>query len=196
MNPEPTFARTASTLFQLALIIAAIGLLLICSGAFACAPVMISVDLATKNTDGTTLTNATGQRLYYGQDSQNLSNTLDVPFATNIQTPCLDGGKWFFAMTTLTATAESARNTGASVDVPFALLTSDTVLYKQTQGVNGFTMVAVGTIALKSPCNGAHEVDGFTLLPSRDSPDIVYKSAYIKQPGLKPQSVYAKCAMQ
>jgi hypothetical protein len=73
----------------------------------------------TANTNGSTLTNLAGYRIYYGTSSSNLSRTIQVANAgvTRYVVPDLSAGTWYFAVRAYTATgSESANsNTGSKV---------------------------------------------------------------------------------
>lgn len=71
----------------------------------------------TSNTNGSTLSNLAGYRIYYGTSSSNLSRTIQVANAglTNYVVPDLSAGTWYFAVRAYTSNgAESANsNTGS-----------------------------------------------------------------------------------
>jgi hypothetical protein len=72
----------------------------------------------TSNTNGTTLSNLAGYRIYYGTSSSNLSRTIQVANAgvTRYVVPDLSAGTWYFAVRAYTSTGESANsNTGSKV---------------------------------------------------------------------------------
>ncbi|WP_129776060.1 putative Ig domain-containing protein [Peristeroidobacter soli] len=73
----------------------------------------------TSNTNGSTLSNLAGYRIYYGTSSSNLSRTIQVANAgmTRYVVPDLAAGTWYFAIRSYTTTgAESANsNTGSKV---------------------------------------------------------------------------------
>lgn len=71
----------------------------------------------TSNTNGSTLTNLAGYRIYYGTSSSNLSRTVQVANAgvTRYVVPDLSAGTWYFAVRAYTSTGgESATSNTAS----------------------------------------------------------------------------------
>ncbi|MFC4310365.1 putative Ig domain-containing protein [Steroidobacter flavus] len=73
----------------------------------------------TANTNGSTLSNLAGYRIYYGTSASNLSRTIQVANAgvTRYVVPDLAAGTWYFAVRAYTSTGgESANsNTGSKV---------------------------------------------------------------------------------
>nr|WP_298717564.1 putative Ig domain-containing protein [uncultured Steroidobacter sp.] len=71
----------------------------------------------TSNTDGSTLSNLAGYRIYYGTSSSNLSRTIQVANAgvTRYVVPDLSAGTWYFAVRAYSSSgAESANSNTAS----------------------------------------------------------------------------------
>ena len=63
-----------------------------------------------RNTDGTTLTNLTGYRVYYGQTSGQYSRTLSLP-SPSLTTVGIEGlatGTWYFAVKALAADGQES----------------------------------------------------------------------------------------
>jgi hypothetical protein len=70
----------------------------------------------TSNTNGSTLSNLAGYRIYYGTSSSNLSRTITVANAgvTRYVVPDLAAGTWYFAVRAYTTSGESVNsNTGS-----------------------------------------------------------------------------------
>ena len=71
----------------------------------------LSWQAPTTNTDGAALTNLSGYRIYYGTDSSDLGETVDLK-GVGVQTYVIDNlgtGTWYFAVRAITASgAESA----------------------------------------------------------------------------------------
>lgn len=173
--------------------------------------VTLTCTYPTLNEDGTALPLAdiTGINMYYGMNGTN----LDKKFTVDGNTSCvhqftgLAAGLWFFQATTLTATDESARTNLASALVvsdtppppPPVLSVVDPKVYKQTLAVNGWTMVEVGVIALKTACVVDHVVDGFNLLPDRRAVTYTCGPQHLPCPPSKivlPLNAFARCALQ
>ena len=77
--------------------------------------------LPTQNTDGSTLTDLAGFKIYYGTNSTNLTQSLPVgsPTQTSVTIAGLSSGTWYFAMTSYNAAnIESDRSGTASKTVP------------------------------------------------------------------------------
>jgi hypothetical protein len=71
----------------------------------------------TENTDGTPLTNLAGYYIYYGTDSSNFTQTIDIidPTTTNYMITGLHPGTYYFAVTAYNAfRIESAKSNIAS----------------------------------------------------------------------------------
>ncbi|GFE78490.1 hypothetical protein GCM10011487_04900 [Steroidobacter agaridevorans] len=71
----------------------------------------------TSNTNGTTLTNLAGYRIYYGTSSSSLNRTIQVANAgvTRYVVPDLSAGTWYFAVRAYSSTGgESANSNTAS----------------------------------------------------------------------------------
>ena len=73
---------------------------------------VLSWQAPTKNTDGTTLTNLAGYKVYYGTSSKNYTQTVPVSGATTTQrTITLAPGTWYFAVSAVdTLGRESAKS--------------------------------------------------------------------------------------
>jgi hypothetical protein len=64
----------------------------------------------TRNTDGTTITNLSGYRVYYGQSSGSYSRTLSLPNAslTSVGLENLAAGTWYFAVKAVATSGEES----------------------------------------------------------------------------------------
>jgi len=81
----------------------------------------ISWSVPQLNTDGTSLTDAAGYRVYYGTQPGNLSNTLlaSGAFVSSVDVTGLAQGTYFFAVSTINASGvESAPSDPASRTFP------------------------------------------------------------------------------
>jgi hypothetical protein len=76
---------------------------------------VLSWDAPTKNTDESPLTDITGYRIVYGNDEDDLTKSVEVPASVRTHTLTgLEVGSWYFAVVTLTGTAESQRSSVVS----------------------------------------------------------------------------------
>ena len=77
---------------------------------------VLSWQAPTKNVDGSTLTNLSGYKIYYGTTSKNYTQTVNVPGAsTTTWTLPLSPGTYYFALTAVdSAGAESAKTAEVS----------------------------------------------------------------------------------
>jgi hypothetical protein len=74
----------------------------------------------TTNTNGTPLTDLSGYRIYYGANSQHLSQTVDLNSAgtTSYVINNLSSGTWYFAISAVTSNGvESALSDVASLNI-------------------------------------------------------------------------------
>ena len=80
---------------------------------------LLSWQAPTKNVDGSTLTNLSGYKIYYGTASGNYTQTVSVAGASTTQwTLALAPGTYYFAMTALDASGgESSRTNEVSKTV-------------------------------------------------------------------------------
>ena len=64
----------------------------------------------TTNSDGSTLANLAGFRIYYGTSATSLTQTLDVPGVglTSFVVPDLAAGTWYFAVKAYTSTGDES----------------------------------------------------------------------------------------
>jgi Putative Ig domain len=78
------------------------------------AGVVLSWKAPTKNTDGTTLTNLSGYRVYYGKQSGQYSQTLSLPNAslTSVSIEDLTSGTWYFAVKALAKDGDESSFSG------------------------------------------------------------------------------------
>jgi Fibronectin type III domain len=80
----------------------------------------LSWSAPTTNTNGTPLTDLSGYRIYYGANSQHLSQTVDLNSAgiTSYVINNLSAGTWYFAISAVTANGvESALSDVASLNI-------------------------------------------------------------------------------
>jgi len=77
---------------------------------------VLSWTAPSKNTDGSTLTNLSGYKIYYGTSSKNYSQTVSVSGAsTTTRTLQLSPGTYYFALTAIDASGgESAKTNEVS----------------------------------------------------------------------------------
>jgi hypothetical protein len=70
----------------------------------------------TRNTNGSTLSNLAGYRIYYGTSSSNLSRTVQVANAglTRYVVPDLSAGTWYFAVRAYTSTGSESTNSNTA----------------------------------------------------------------------------------
>jgi len=83
-------------------------------------PAVLSWSRPTQNTDGSSLTNLAGYRVYYGQNSSQLGSQREItdPMATSISISGLASGTWYFAISSFTSNGtESARAGPVSVTI-------------------------------------------------------------------------------
>lgn len=81
----------------------------------------LSWDAPTTNTNGQPLTDLAGYKVMYGQDPNNLTQSMRItdPRATSLQIDNLSSGTWYFAMKSVnTAGQESAPTGNVSKVVP------------------------------------------------------------------------------
>ena len=76
--------------------------------------VTLSWTAPTKNTDGTTLTNLAGYRVYYGKQSGQYTQTLSLPSPsfTSVSIEDLASGTWYFAVKTLASDGDESAYSG------------------------------------------------------------------------------------
>jgi hypothetical protein len=75
----------------------------------------------TKNVDGSTLTNLSGYKIYYGTSSRNYTQTIAVSGAATLQRTVVlsSPGTWYFSLTAVnTIGAESAHSGEVSKTIP------------------------------------------------------------------------------
>jgi len=78
------------------------------------ASVVLSWRPPTKNTDGSSLTNLSGYRVYYGKQSGQYSQTLSLPSAslTSVAIEDLTSGTWYFAVKALATDGDESSYSG------------------------------------------------------------------------------------
>lgn len=148
----------------------------------------------TQNTDGSPLTDLAGYKILYGTDPSMLAAQQSVTApATCSNVSSLTVGTWYFAVIAVNAAgAVSDQSNTANKLIVISVI--DTNVYKQSQAINGYSMVKVGTIPLNSPCVDSHVVDGFNLLPDRTQ--VTYLcggTPCAANKTIMPTSVFAKC---
>jgi hypothetical protein len=76
--------------------------------------VTLSWTAPTKNTDGTTLTNLAGYRVYYGKQSGQYTQTLSLPSPsfTSVSIEDLASGTWYFAVKALASDGDESSFSG------------------------------------------------------------------------------------
>lgn len=146
----------------------------------------LSWEAPTLNTDGSPAHVINYRLTWSGPSSGSIltGNVLSYTFKN------LSAGTYTFTLTALDTTHESAPTGPVSTQVAPSFQTIDTAVYKQSQAINGYSMVKVGEIALGTICDRNHNVDGYSLLPDRTA--VTYANKRI----ILPTSVFAKCALQ
>jgi len=74
----------------------------------------LSWTVPSQNDDGSPLTDLSRYRIYYGQASSNLNQSIEISDAsqTSIEIPTLTAGAWYFAMTSVNSNGVESRRTG------------------------------------------------------------------------------------
>jgi hypothetical protein len=125
-------------------------------------------------TDGTPLTNLAGYRVFRGPSCDALAFVTTVEGATRY-TDAAPAGTDCFGVTAVDADGlESAMVTAVGslvarpapvTDLVLAVTAADTAAYKLRQSVDGFELVAFGTVPVGTRCNAARTVGEFALIP-------------------------------
>jgi len=76
----------------------------------------LSWTVPSQNDDGSPLTDLAGYRIYYGMDSGDLNQRLDItsPATTSIEIAALSSGVWYFTMTSVNGAGTESLRTGAA----------------------------------------------------------------------------------
>jgi hypothetical protein len=162
----------------------------------------------TLNTDGSTLANLAGYKLYYGANSANLINNVQVanPAATTSVIDKLTSGTWYFAVTAYNAAgvesgysnvvskaitvpaptvqSQTVTVTAQTQPAPPTLSTVDVVAYQLSKSTDAITLAAVGTVALGVSCKPEYDANGLNVVP---------RSAVTFKTSTRPLVVVAKC---
>lgn len=154
-------------------------LLLLASAAAFAGSATVTWTPPTTRTDGSPLTNLAGYRIYHGTSPTAITTRVDVTSATATSQVLtgLPAGLRYFQMTAVDANGvESARTNAVSttiVDAPpsapgnvqVTVQVADTNAYKLRQSVDGFAMVAFGTVPVGTVCDTTKAVGEYALIP-------------------------------
>jgi hypothetical protein len=112
-----------------------------------------------QNTDGSTLTDLGGYKIYYGTSASALNQTISLanPALTTYSIDALPAGVWFVSMTAYSGKGESVRTTPVSKAVaadpePTPLVTLGGYGYCATGTDTAPSMTAIGYVAAGLPC--------------------------------------------
>jgi hypothetical protein len=135
----------------------------------------------TAYTDGSALvsTDITQTRVEYGTCAAGSTSTFGTASGqviaagavTTISIPNLGPGTWCFrAYTTAKGVESGPSNVGSKVITqpapnPPTLGAISVAAYKMRQTIDGFSMVAIGTVNLGTPCNTSYSVNGYSVVP-------------------------------
>lgn len=132
----------------------------------------------TQNEDGTAYTDYGGFKIYYRRAGiLEWNNTIDLPDTTNTLNTyvvnTLPYGNYEFAMTAYNASGTESRFSNIATKVVGAIpqppdptfVTVNTVVYDLVKKDDGFVFVAVGNIALNTPCDISQSVMGKNVVP-------------------------------
>ena len=127
----------------------------------------------TQNTDGSDLIDLAGCRLYYGTETGNYAQTIEIadPDATTYVVENLDPGTWYFVSTAYNASGvESAYSNEASKTVadntppepPSGLIVvpDNLYVYGLSQTNNRLVLYPVGTVPENTPCDNTMSANG------------------------------------
>jgi hypothetical protein len=162
----------------------------------------------TLNTDGSTLSDLAGYKLYYGTNATALINSATVsgPGVTTYSIDKLTTGTWYFAVTaynakglestfsnvaskTITVQApvtysQSVTITAQTQPAPPVLSTVDTTAYEINKSTDALALNAVGTVALGVSCKPEYDANGLNVVP---------RNLVKFETATKPLVVVAKC---
>lgn len=165
---------------------AAVGLLLVLAiSAFAplpamAAPVPLTCTAPTKYTDGTSIAVGTPITFkFYRGTTAAAAASATTPVATATTCAATDNagpGQWFYVATATVGGVESARTSAVTITVPnptpeaptnlqATVQVADTNAYKLRQSVDGFQLVAFGTVPVGTACDVSKVVNGYALVP-------------------------------
>lgn len=151
----------------------------------------------TQNTDGSTLTDLSGYRIYYGTSATNLNQVLTLTNAGLVSyvVPSLTAGTWYFEMTALAGPSpyrESTHTNQVSKEVlqanpnpPTDLRVSSTVAYTLVKQRDRMVMLPVGTVPANTDCIRDQTANGYFAVP--------YASVTFSG-SVKPEIVFAQCS--
>jgi hypothetical protein len=133
----------------------------------------------THNCDGSSLTNLSGYKVYWGTGSAVLPAT-----ALAYTVPSLPPGVWWFSIAALAGTTESQFVTVTKTVLPANFKSLDTIAYTVVKRPNSFLLLPVGTIPVGTVCDATQEVNGRYVVP-RES--VTWSGS------IKPDVVVATC---
>ena len=198
------FARSAIARILIAALIVALAIVATSQASAQTCSALLSWQAPTQNTDGTPVTNLAGFKLYFGQSSGNLSQSVTIanPAALTYRVENLTAATWFFAATAYNAAgAESAFSNIASkttigcVPLPdprppagVTITTQAITVFDYVPQVDDTLMLPIGTVPEGTQCLAAQGViaDGVVYFA-------VPRAAVSFAGNVQPDIVYARC---
>ena len=131
---------------------------------------------ATQNTDGSAIKPPVTENIYGAAQG-----SAKAPLATGIvgttwTNPTTPGGAYCYDVTTVTPDGESDHTNEVCLShapprppggttVTFTVQAGNVTAYKRREAIDTYTWVAIGTVTVGTVCDGAHQDDGYRLVP-------------------------------